>query len=482
MVPAQIGNWIQDRLGSSESEDWLEKRNPATGGVLFQAARSGAQVVSRAVQAAVTAQATWGRVPGVQRGEVLFEMAARLQQRRDDMARLVALETGKSMRDALGETDGAVALGRFMAGEGQRLYGRTTTSRMENRLAMTVRQPIGVAGLIVPANTPIANLAWKIFPALICGNAAVVKASEDAPATAWLFAEIAQQAGLPPGLLNVVQGYGREAGTPLVDHPAVGVISFTGSSAVGREIGARAGARLARTSLELGGKNPLVVCDDADLENALRWVLLSAFSNAGQRCASCSRILVFENIYDEFVDRLVEATRLLKVGTSDSDNLGPVINSRQMELILHALEEAQGRGCRVLVGGKRLPGPGYFIAPTLVDKVERTDDLWLHELFGPVACLLRVRDYEQAVEAANDSVYGLTACIHTESLHRAHDFGNRVQAGVVVVNGGTFGSEPHMPFGGVKGSGNGTREPGTEALDIYSNLLDLYIHTDPGKV
>jgi alpha-ketoglutaric semialdehyde dehydrogenase len=481
-VPTEIANWVGDATVAPDTGQWMDKVNPATEEVICRIARSGAKAVNVAVQTATDAQGKWGALPPVQRGEILFQMATVLQARREEMARLVAVETGKSVKDALGETDGAVALGRFMAGEGQRLYGRTTTSRMANRMSMTVRQPVGVAGLIVPANTPIANLAWKIFPALICGNATVVKAAEDTPGTAFLFAQIAREAGLPAGLLNVLQGLGPEVGTPLVEHPGVGVISFTGSSATGREIGRRAGARLLKVSLELGGKNPLVVCDDADLDNAVRWTLLSAFSNAGQRCAAASRVLIFESVYKAFVERLVAATSELKVGTGDTDDLGPVINLRQLNSMVAAVEQAREKGCRVLIGGGRLPRPGFFMAPTIVEGAERGDDIWRKELFGPLTCVQSVAGFEEAIAVANDSDYGLSACIHTDSLHRAQEFMRRVQAGVIVVNAGTFGSEPHMPFGGVKGSGNGSREPGTEALDIYSNLTDLYIHNDPSKV
>jgi aldehyde dehydrogenase (NAD+) len=396
---------------------------------------------------------------------------------------VVALETGKSYKSALAETDGAVALGLFMAGEGQRLYGRTTTSGVPNRYAMTIRQPIGVAGLIIPANTPIANVAWKIFPALICGNSAVLKAAEDTPVTAWLFGQIAHQAGVPAGVLNIVQGYGDEAGAPLVANPDVGVISFTGSTSVGRRIGAVAGERLAKVSLELGGKNPLVVCDDADLENAAKWVLLSAFSNSGQRCASASRIIIFDAIYDEFRNALVERTKKLRVGPKDDDDFGPVINERQLKVMMNCVERASQRGATILIGGHRMIDPehrdGFYMAPTLVENTKPDDEISINELFGPIACLYRARGFSEALDLANDSPYGLTACIHTRSLHRALQFTQKVQAGVVVVNAGTYGSEPHMPFGGVKQSGNGWREPGTEALDIYSDLKDVYVSIDP---
>ena len=348
---------------------------------------------------------------------------------------------------------------------------------------MTIRQPVGVAGLIIAANTPIANVAWKVFPALICGNAAVLKSAEDTPATAWSFAKIAHESGLPPGVLNVIQGYGEESGAPLVANPDVDVISFTGSTAVGCQIAAIAGERLAKVSLELGGKNPLVVCDDANLENAAKWVLLSAFSNAGQRCASGSRIIIFDSVYDHFREMLIKKTKKLKVGPTDDDDFGPVINEKQLNNMLGVVNRAKQKNAKLLAGGHRLTDSahihGFYMAPTLIENIDPHEEISTTELFGPIACLYRAKNFEEALFMANDSPYGLTACIHTSSIHRAIEFTQKVQAGVAVVNAGTYGSEPHMPFGGTKQSGNGWREPGTEALDIYSELKDIYMNVDP---
>ena len=485
-VPEQILNWIGGNETAARAGKLFDKLNPATGQLLTRVARSQPEDVANAVKAAKAAQPAWGEMPPVKRGEILHEISNSVKQHREDVAHMVAAETGKSYKDALGETDAAIALGLFMAGEGQRLYGRTTTSGVPNKYAMTVRQPMGVAGLIIAANTPIANVAWKVFPALICGNAAVLKASEDAPATAWLFGKIAHQSGLPSGVLNIINGFGEEAGAPLVSHHDVSVVSFTGSTGVGRRIAAETGARLAKISLELGGKNPLVVCDDADLANAVKWTLLSAFSNAGQRCASGSRIIIFDTVYERFRDMLVAATEKMKVGTSDGDDLGPVINERQLTNMLSAIHRARERGAVVLTGGHRLTDDehrgGFYLAPTLIEGVNPQHEISTTELFGPIGCLYRVSDFNEALSIANASPYGLTACIHTRNLHRAVQFVQKVESGVAVVNAGTFGSEPHMPFGGVKQSGNGSREPGTEAIDIYSSLKDVYISIDPDQV
>ena len=481
----EIHNLISGEEVPALSGTTFDKINPHDGSRISVVARSGAEDVARAVATANEAQPAWARRPPVSRGDVLRTVATGLLKQLDSVAGVVSRETGKSLANARGETEAAASLGFFYAGEGQRLYGRTTTSGVANKFAMTVRQPVGVAGLIIAANTPIANVAWKVFPALICGNSAVLKSAEDTPATAALFGRIAQQAGLPDGVLNIVHGYGPEAGAPLVAHPDVGVLSFTGSSAVGREIAVVAGRRLAKLSLELGGKNPLIVCDDADLDGAVRWTLLSAFSNAGQRCAAGSRIIVFDSVYDEFRMRLLEATSKLRVGPANEDDFGPVINGRQLEKMLQAVQRAASSGASVITGGHRLSDPahanGFYLAPTLIEGANPDAEISACELFGPIACLYRVADFVEALSLANHSPYGLTACIHTRNFHRAMEFSLGVQSGVAVVNAGTFGSEPHMPFGGVKGSGNGTREPGTEALDIYSHLKDIYLSVDPSK-
>ena len=478
-VPNIIGG--EEKLATGDGS--LDKLNPHDGKLVCRVTRSQTEDVASAITAAAEVQPSWASIPGVKRGEILYEVALGLRRHRDEMARVVALETGKNHSSACGETEAAIALGFFMAGEGQRLYGRTTTSGSPNRLVMTLRQPLGVAGLIIAANTPIANVAWKVFPALICGNAAVLKAAEDTPVTAWLFGKIATESGLPPGVLNIIQGYGGEAGASLVNDPRVAVVSFTGSTAVGRSIARDAGSRLAKISLELGGKNPFIICDDADLENAVSWALLSAFSNSGQRCASGSRIIIFNEVYERVRTMLVERTEKLKVGPNDGDDLGPVINERQLMNMLAAIDRASKNGARIITGGTRLTDTahsnGFYLAPTLVEGAGPADEISLNELFGPIACLYRVANFNEALALANNSNYGLTACIHTKNLDRALEFTQHVQAGVAGVNAGTFGSEPHMPFGGVKQSGNGSREPGTEALDVYSSLKDVYLNFNP---
>ena len=482
----ELGNWIggeeRPAAGGAQFEKWL----PHDGSLLYRVAQSTAEDVDRAVTAARQAQRAWAAVPAVQRGHLLHQVCTRLEAHQCEIAEIVAKETGKSPKEALGETGGAITLGRFFAGEGQRLYGRTTTSGVPDRQCMTIRQPCGVAGLIIAANTPIANAAWKVFPALICGNGVVLKAAEDTPATAWIFAKICHEAGLPAGVLNVLQGYGTECGAPLVEHADVDVISFTGSSKVGKWIGETCGRMLRKVSLELGGKNPLIVCDDADLDHAVTWVCLSAFSNAGQRCAAGSRVIVFDAVYDAFVEKLVAAAAQLNIGPDDDCDFGPVINERQLTAMLAAVERARAAGAKVLFGGERLNGPqhakGWYVGPTIVADVDPKAEISEHELFGPIVSLYRANDFAGAMALANDSPYGLTACIHTKSFDRAMAFTQQVRSGVAVVNAGTYGSEPHMPFGGLRQSGSGTREPGTEALDVYSELKDVYLQVLPERL
>ena len=471
---SKIYNWISGREYGSVNGNWIEKYNPHTGEIIYYLADSEIHDVDAAIKSAAQAFPTWSGLTPVKRGQVLTDIVAHMKSKRDELAECIAVETGKPMNDALGEVNAAILQGEYFAGEGMRLYGRSLTSGIPGKYTHSVRQPLGIAGLIVPANTPIANIAWKVFPALICGNSVVLKASEDSPAIAIIFAKLTKFAGLPDGVFNVIQGCGKSAGALLVEDVRIPVISFTGSTVVGKWIAENAGKRLARCSLELGGKNPLVVCDDADIDQAVHWATLSAFSNAGQRCAAGSRILVFRAVFDVFKEKLINRAKQLKLGVDAGCDLGPVINKRQQQTILAAIEKAKQEGGEIICGGG-VPAnsnlrKGYYIQPTIIDKLSRTAELSQKEIFGPVVTLHIVEDLEDALNFANSSEYGLTAAIHTRNVDRAMWFAQGVKAGVVNVNIGTFGSEAHMPFGGFGASGNGTREPGVEALDVYSEL------------
>jgi acyl-CoA reductase-like NAD-dependent aldehyde dehydrogenase len=473
VTPEAVPNLIGGRSTPPRTGAWLDKLRPTDETLLCRVARSDADDIEDAVSAARAAQPAWAERTAVARGDVVRELALLLRERRQEASAIVVEETGKPTAVALGETDAAVEMGHFIAGEGRRSYGRTTTASMENRTVLTVRQPLGVAALIMSFNTPLPNVAWKAFPAIFCGNAAVVKPSEHTPASASFFAELALEAGVPDGVLNVVHGLGDEAGAALVAHADVDLVSFTGSAATGRAVNEIAARRLAKTCLELGGKNALVVCDDADLDSAVEWAIASAFSNAGQRCASASRIIVLDPVYDAFRERLVHATQAVEPQ--------PVISRESMERILEAVARARESGTALLTGGERLRLPGWHVAPTVVEGAAPDDDISRSELFGPVTVLYRVATLDDAIALVNDSPYGLTAAVHTASVHRAMRFAERVQAGVVVVNAGTHGSEPHMGFGGVKDSGTGWREAGIESLDVYSDPKVVNLVVDPAK-
>ena len=478
----KIPNWIKGKEAMPEADKWIPKFNPHTGQLLSSIADSSPKDIDRAIDAAKEAFLTWSNLTPVRRGQILMDIVNVMRNSFNDLADCVSIETGKPLQDAANEVRAAILQGEFFAGEGMRLHGRTLTSAMPGKQSFTIRQPHGIAGLIVPANTPIANIAWKVFPALICGNTVVLKAAEDAPQIAHLFVRIAEEAGLPEGVLNIIQGLGNSAGSSLVEHPMVSVISFTGSTNVGRWIGEVAARRLARVSLELGGKNSFVVCDDANIDKAVHWALLSAFSNAGQRCAAGSKMLVFKDVYNEFKNKFVDRAKELKLGISVGSDLGPVINLRQKQNIIAAIETAKNEGGIILCGGGEPLNAelknGYYIQPTVIEGLANSSSLNRTEIFGPVTTIQSIENLKEALEIANSSKYGLTSAIHTQSINVAMNFAKQVKAGVANINIGTFGSEAHMPFGGFGESGNGTREPGVEALNVYSELKNISIFAD----
>jgi alpha-ketoglutaric semialdehyde dehydrogenase len=483
MKKTKILHWLNNEEQLSKNEEFFEKKNPANGQVIFQVARGGEVEINLAVESAVNNFYFWSQLSIVKRAEILRRSASLIDERKKEIAEIVSMETGKSEKDALGEVFSAVEMGYFIAGEGRRYYGHTSSSAIPNRTAMTIRQPVGICGLIISANTPIANVAWKVFPALLCGNTIVLKPSEDAPYTALWFAQILKEAGLPTGVLSVIQGNGQEAGTALVNHFKVDLISFTGSVDVGKYIQRTTADKLTKVCLELGGKNALIVCDDADLEVAAKDAVLSAFSNAGQRCAAASRIIVFDLIYDTFKKIFLEKTNNLLVGSSDGDDFGPVINERQLEKMLNLINEAvEIDGATLIAGGKRMAKYGYFMEPTILENVSPNAAISQNELFGPITCLYKVKNFVEAMELNNNTNFGLTAALHTNNIHRIQQFQQLSRTGVVSINGPTYGSEPHMPFGGLKNSGNGFREAGTEVLDVYSDWKTVYIKHDPSQI
>jgi acyl-CoA reductase-like NAD-dependent aldehyde dehydrogenase len=474
-----INNWINGSELHPYENSYLDKFNPHNGALISKFANSSKEDVNHSVEIAFSKFELWKSYTPVKRGEILLELVNLMKSQHEKLCNCFAVETGKPMADAVGELNGAIKLGIFFSGEGMRMYGKTLTSAIEGKQSFTIREPRGVAGLIVPANTPIANIAWKVFPALICGNTVVLKSSEDAPEIAIEFAKLTKAAGIPDGVFNVVHGIGHISGQALVEHPLISTVSFTGSTNVGKIIASTCSNKLTRVSLELGGKNPFVICDDADIENAVHWASLSAFSNAGQRCAAASRIIVFEKVYEQFIEKLIAKANSLRLGIDQTSNLGPLITKKQQITIQSFIDNAVKSGGRVLCGG-RPPiehnlSNGYYFLPTLIDNVNINDEISQIELFGPVATLYSVKNLEEALQLANNTIYGLTSCIHTKDINQAMYFTRKINAGVVNVNMGTYGSEPHMQFGGFGESGNGTREPGVEAIDFYSELKNVSI-------
>jgi acyl-CoA reductase-like NAD-dependent aldehyde dehydrogenase len=486
MYPSEIGHWIGDAETPLSAGSTLDKRCPIDDQVVARVSRGTRADVDRATEAAARASESWGALPAPKRGDILGRAAALLRANEQAFADIIRIETGKPWKNAAAEVGSSADLGLFMASEGSRFYGRTTTSPVLHRTVRTLRSPIGVCAAIMPFNSPLAGVAWKAFPALLCGNAVVAKSHELTPYTAVAFGRLLRDAGLPAGVYSVVQGLGAEVGMPLVCDSRVGLVSFTGSVATGKSVQAAVSGRpvLAKVCLELGGKNPLVVCDDADLTLAAEHAVASAFIDAGQRCAAGSRLIVFERVYEAFREAVVARAALVRVGSGPDDDCGPLISRESRDRVERAVDAAVKRGARVLTGGHAIAElePGYYMAPTIVENVSPDDPISQEELFGPVTCLYRARDFDHAIAMANATSFGLTGAVHTSNHHRAEEFVARYRAGLVSINGPTYGAGPHMPFGGMKNSGNGFREPGTEALDVYSEWKTVVVNHDPARV
>lgn len=486
MYPPLVNHWIDDADVSASSGESFPKRSPLDDRVVGQVTRGTAADVTRAVDAADRASDSWARMTAPKRGEVLGRAAALLRERERELAEIIRCETGKPSRNAAAEVASSADLALFMESEGSRLYGKTMTTPIANRTVRTVRTPVGVCAVIMPFNSPLAGIAWKVFPALVCGNTVVAKSHELTPYTAIAFARVLKDAGLPRGVFSVVQGTGADVGGPLISDSRVGLVSFTGSVPTGKLIQKTVSERpvLAKVCLELGGKNPLVVCDDADLTLAAEHAVASAFIDAGQRCAAGSRIVVFDAVYAAFRSAMLKRAAAVKVGSGPEDECGPVISSESVRRLQRAVDGAVARGALLLAGGRRVEklAPGYYFEPTILEGVDPADEISQQELFGPVTCLYRVRNFDDALQLANATTFGLTGAIHTFNSNRIEEFIIRYRAGLVSVNGPTYGAGPHMPFGGVKNSGNGFREPGTEALDVYCEWKTVVVNHDPARV
>ncbi|MGE0455972.1 MAG: aldehyde dehydrogenase family protein [Vicinamibacteria bacterium] len=471
------GEWRPCRAGRSFADT-----NPAdTRDVVGSLQDSGPEDVEDAVAAASRALPGWAATPAPLRGRILLRAARLLEERLDAVADLLSREEGKTLAEAKGETTRAVRILEYFAGEGARLGGATLPSERERVFMFTLRQPVGVVALVTPWNFPIAIPAWKLAPALVCGNAVVLKPASQAPMTAVRLAQILQEAGLPEGVLNVVTGSGSRVGSPLVAHPKVRAISFTGSDQTGRSIAEAAVKRLARVQLEMGGKNPTIVLADADLDEAVECVLNAAFYSTGQRCTATSRAIVEKPVQGAFLDKLVARAQALRIGDprDPQTQMGPAIDQAQLETNLRYLEIGKSEGARLVWGGERLTdgahAHGHFVRPAIMAGVAPGSRLAQEEVFGPLLAVIEADGFDHAVALANETRFGLSASICTRSLGRALDYIQRAEAGVLMVNLPSAGIEYQIPFGGSKDSSHGPREQGPAAMQFYTETKTAYV-------
>lgn len=475
-------NYINGEWVNSISNEFFENRNPSgMDEVLGLFPRSSKEDVDGAVSAAMSAFDEWKNVPPPERGKILYEAGRIMASRKKELAQVISRENGKTVNGAMGDVQSGIDMALYAAGEGRRLFGKTAHSGLKRRFAMTKRYPVGVVGIITSWNFPMAITCWKTFPALLCGNTVVLKSEENTPETAVHFMKILEEAGIPKGVVNLIHGLGTEAGEALTLHPGIAMVSFTGSSSIGKIIGKNCAARLAKISLELGGKNAVIVMEDADTDLAADGVVCGAFSISGQRCTATSRVIVHANVYDTFLEKLLERTKRLRVGpgSDETADVTPLISKKQLERVLGYLDRARKGGAKILIGGEQLRGGvydrGYYIAPTIISNVTPEMEISGEEVFGPVLVVFKVDSYEEAIRVHNASSYGLSASLFTKDVNRAFSFFDDAEAGVCYINAPTFGSETHMPFGGLKNSGLGYREAGWAAIEAFSEVKTLYV-------
>jgi acyl-CoA reductase-like NAD-dependent aldehyde dehydrogenase len=474
------GLYIDGQWVPSESGRTFETTNPSTGEVLATFAEGDRNDVEKSVQAASKAFVKWRAFPAPKRGEILLKAASIMRRRKEELGKLVSREMGKIISEGKGDVQEAIDLLEYIAGEGRRLFGETTPSELSRKFCMTVRQPIGIVGLITPWNFPFAVPCWKLGPALVAGNTVVYKPASLVPLCAATLVEILEEAGLPPGVVNVVTGRPEQVGIPIVEHPGIKAVSFTGSVAAGRDVYTRASSYLKRVALELGGKNPQIVLDDADLAVAVEGVLFGAFGTAGQRCTATSRLILHEKIYHDMLERLLSRTKSLKIGDplDPTTDVGPVCSREQQEKILRYIRIGKEEGGEIVTGGRKLSGgsfdSGFFIEPTIFE-ARHGMRITKEEIFGPVLSIIKVRDYAEAVQVANDVEYGLSSSIYTSNIGLAFRAMDELEAGITYINAPTIGAEVHLPFGGVKNTGNGAREAGSSAIEEFTEIKTVFI-------
>ena len=472
------GRWVESKSGKT-----FENRNPAdTSDLIGTFQLSTEEDVDAAVEAAKAAYPAWRDTPAPERAEAMYRVAHIMRERKEEISKLMTREMGKIISETRGDVQEGIDTADFAAGEGRRMHGQTVPSELRNKAAYVIHRPMGVWGLITPWNFPVAIPTWKTFPAITTGNTIVIKPATDTPACTAKLMEILDSAGIPKGVINYVTGSGRVVGERLINHPDVKGISFTGSSEVGKRIGEATGKTLKRCSLELGGKNAQIVMNDANLELALDGALWGAFGTTGQRCTATSRLILQEGIHDEFLEELVKRAKALKVGNGldESVEMGPLVSKAQQETVASyvkiGLEEDKAE---LVCGGHALTdgdyAKGFFFEPTIFDKVKPNMRIAQEEIFGPVLSVITVKDLDEAIEVLNGTVYGLSSSIYTQDVNAAMRAIERIEAGITYVNGPTIGAECHLPFGGVKETGNGHREGGWTAYEIFTEMKTVYI-------
>ena len=471
------GEWVESSTGQT-----FENRNPAdTRDLVGIFQKSGKADVDNAIDAAKRAFAKWRLVPAPKRAEIVFRAGEMMLERKEEYARDITREMGKILKETRGDVQEAIDTAYYMAGEGRRMFGPTTPSELPNKFAMAVRQPVGVCAMITPWNFPMAIPSWKLLPAIVCGNTCVIKPAQDTPLSTYNLVRSLTDAGVPKGVINIVSGFGSKIGAPLMEHPEVRAISLTGSTDVGRIVGVAAAKNFKHCSLELGGKNPMIVLDDANLDLAIDGGLWGGFGTTGQRCTATSRIIVQKGIYSEFVEHYVSRAKALKVGNGldESVEMGPAVNEAQLKTDLSYVDIGKSEGAKLKCGGNRLDKRdyqyGWFLEPTVFVDVDPKMRIAQEEIFGPVVSIIPCDNLEHAIEIANNIEYGLSSALYTKDVNKAFVAMRDLHAGITYINAPTIGAEVHLPFGGVKATGNGHREGGFGAIDFYTEWKSIYV-------
>ena len=466
------GSWVESKSGAT-----FDSINPATEEVLATSVLGNADDVKAAVEAAKSAYDKWRLTPAPRRGEILFRVAEILKERKDELAQLMTKEMGKIVAETAGDVQEAIDMAYYMGGEGRRMMGYTAPVEMPNKFGMALRDSVGVVGLITPWNFPVAVPSWKMLPALIAGNTVVWKPGEDIPASSAMFAQVFADAGLPEGVLNVVQGAG-ETGNALVEHPDVRIISFTGSTDTGLKVYTKAAALGKKVTLEMGGKNAIIVLDDANLDLAVDAITWSAYGTTGQRCTATSRLIVQNGIKPKLMERLIEKAKTINVGygIESGVDMGPLVNQKALDKVSSYMDVAREDGVDIVLGGKRADkDKGFFFEPTLFDGVKAGMRVEQEEIFGPVLSVVEVASFEEAIQVNNNTRYGLSSSIFTENVNAAFKAIRDLTTGIVYINHGTTGAEIQFPFGGTRGTGNGMREAGQAALTSFTEWKSVYV-------